>query len=76
MIVGIENDSPHNTPVEIIAPFTPTDFSAFLNLLDTLLDAVATRRLDDVSYMDRRQVIGWLKDIRYTSEELLNVLEQ
>lgn len=75
MIVGIANEIPGNVLAEIVAPYTPTDFSAFLNLLDSLLDAVATRRLEDVSHMDRRQVIGWLKDIHHTSEELLEVLE-
>ncbi len=74
MIIGME--SGHHTRVEIVAPYTGQDFSVFLDLLDQLYDAIATRRLDDVSELDKRQVIGWLKDIRVTSGELIDALDQ
>lgn len=76
MIIGMESGMGKPVPVQIVEPYTPYDFSAFLDLLDNLLDAVETRRLDDVSEMDRRQVVGWLKDIGVTTAEIIAALEQ
>lgn len=78
MIVGIGNTNGYSSrhPVEIVEPYTANDFSLFLDLLDNLFDAIATRRLDEASDLDRRQVIGWLKDIRVTTSEMIAVLEE
>jgi hypothetical protein len=54
---------------------TEGDFEAFLAMLDELYDATLTDRLRWAATMDRRRLLGWLKDIASTTDELINELE-
>lgn len=55
--------------------FTEIHFEALLGIMDQLHMAAAAGKLNKLSPMDVRDVIGWLDDIIYTAEETIRELE-
>ena len=64
------------TDIRILqALFTDTRFEAMFQSVDRLHDAAASGKLSEVTNLDKRQVIGWLRDIIYTANETIRELE-
>jgi len=56
--------------------FTEAHFEAFLQIVDRLHDASAVGKLETVSPLDARTIIGWLDDIIFTAEETIRELQE
>jgi hypothetical protein len=54
---------------------TDAHFEVLLQIVDRLHDAAAAGRLETVTPMDAREVMGWLDDIIYTAEETMRELQ-
>jgi hypothetical protein len=54
---------------------TEAHFEVLLQIVDRLHDAAAADRLETVTPMNAREVIGWLDDIIYTAEETIRELQ-
>jgi len=55
--------------------FTEAHLEAMLQMVDRLHDAAAVGRLETVTPMDARTLIGWLDDIIFTAEETIRELQ-